>query len=110
MLSYAKTVSAKPLPDYKVAVVFNNGQSGIFDCKYLLDYEISAPLADYNLFNQVRVEHGTLCWPNDIDVAPETVWEALSCQSWRIWRKNFLTALNFRLLALGLLSLTVRQG
>jgi hypothetical protein len=76
MLSYAKTVSAKPLPDYKVAVVFNNGQSGIFDCKYLLDYEISAPLADYNLFNQVRVEHGTLCWPNDIDVAPETVWEA----------------------------------
>ena len=76
MLSYAKTISAKPLPDYKVAVVFNNGQSGIFDCRYLLEYEMSAALADYSLFNQVRAEHGTLCWPNDIDVAPETVWEA----------------------------------
>ena len=76
MLSYAKTISAKPLPDYKFAVVFNNGQRGVFDCKYLLDYEVSAPLADYSLFNQVRAEHGTLCWPNDIDVAPETVWEA----------------------------------
>ena len=49
MLSYAKTISAKPLPDYKVAVVFNNGQRGVFDCKYLLDYEVSAPLADYSL-------------------------------------------------------------
>lgn len=76
MLSYAKTISARPLPDYKVAVVFNNGQSGIFDCKYLLNYEASASLADYGIFNQVRAEHGTLCWPNDIDVAPETVWEA----------------------------------
>ena len=76
MLSYAKTISSKPLPGYKVAVVFNNGQSGIFDCKYLLDYEVSASLADYSLFNQVRAEHGTLCWPNDLDVAPETVWEA----------------------------------
>ena len=76
MLSYAKTISAKPLSDYKVAVEFNNGQSGIFDCKYLLDYEMSTSLADYNLFSQVQAKHGTLCWPNDIDVAPETVWEA----------------------------------
>ena len=76
MLSYAKTISAKPLPDYKVEVVFNNGQRGIFDGRYLLDYEMSASLADYSLFNQVRAEHGTLCWPNDIDVAPETVWES----------------------------------
>ena len=74
MLSYAKTISAKPLQDYKVAVEFNNGVSGIFDCKYLLDYEMSATLADYSIFRQVRAEHGTLCWPDDIDVAPETVW------------------------------------
>ncbi len=74
MLSYAKTISAKALPDYKVEVVFNNGQRGVFDCKYLLQYETSAGLADYSLFSQVRVEHGTLCWPDDIDVAPETVW------------------------------------
>ena len=75
MLSYAKTISAKPLPDYKVAVDFNNGMSGIFDCKYLLDCEMSAALADYAIFSQVKAEHGTLCWPDDIDVAPEIVWE-----------------------------------
>lgn len=75
MLSYAKTVSARPLPDYKVEVSFNNGMRGVFDCKYLLGCKMSAALADWNLFSQVRAEHGTLCWPDGTDVAPETVWE-----------------------------------
>lgn len=75
MLSYAKTVNAVPLSDYKVYVTFNNGRRGIFDCKRLLDYAMSSSLADPEVFRQVRAERGTLCWPNDIDVAPEDVWE-----------------------------------
>lgn len=75
MLSYAKTISARALDDYQVEVRFNNGLSGIFDCKYLLSRNISSALADYGIFRQVRAEHGTLTWPNDIDVAPEVVWE-----------------------------------
>ena len=75
MLSYAKTISARPANDYKVEVVFSNGQCGVFDCSYLLNYEVSSALADLDFFRQVRAEHGTLTWPNDIDVAPETVWE-----------------------------------
>lgn len=76
MLSYAKTISAKLLPGYKVEVEFNNGMRGIFDCNYLLGYEMSAGLADWEVFRQVRANHGTLCWPDGTDVAPETVWEA----------------------------------
>lgn len=75
MLSYEKTISARPVNNYRVEVVFSNGQSGIFDCSYLLNYDVSSALADVDLFKQVRAEHGTLTWPNDIDVAPETVWE-----------------------------------
>ena len=26
-------------------------------------------------FRQVRVDCGTLCWPNDIDIDPEEVWD-----------------------------------
>jgi len=76
MLSYAKTISARALDDYQVEVRFNNGQTGVFDCKFLLSRNMSAALADYELFRKVRVEHGTLAWPNDIDVAPEVVWES----------------------------------
>lgn len=76
MLSYAKTISARALDGYQVEVRFNNGQTGVFDCKHLLARKMSAALSDYALFRQVKAEHGTLTWPNDIDVAPEEVWEA----------------------------------
>ena len=33
------------------------------------------PLNDKTFFNQVRVDYGTLVWPNEIDVGPEDVWE-----------------------------------
>ena len=75
MLSYEKTVFARPVANYKVEVVFGNGQKGVFDCAYLLNYEMSSSLSNVQLFNQVRAENGTLTWPNDIDVAPEVVWE-----------------------------------
>ena len=32
-------------------------------------------LATPSYFRQVKAEYGTLCWPNDIDVAPEDVWD-----------------------------------
>ena len=32
-------------------------------------------LADPAFFRLVRVAYGTLVWPDDIDIAPEDVWE-----------------------------------
>ena len=32
-------------------------------------------LSEPAYFRQVKAEYGTLCWPNDIDVAPEEVWQ-----------------------------------
>lgn len=37
-----------------------------------------AKLKSPAFFRQVRAECGTLCWPEDIDVAPESVWEDAS--------------------------------
>ena len=35
-------------------------------------------------FRQVKAEYGMLCWPNDIDIAPEDVWEdAVRCPKGR---------------------------
>ena len=34
-----------------------------------------ASLANPAFFRQVRVDCGTLCWPNDIDIDPEEVWD-----------------------------------
>lgn len=77
MLSCQKTVAARPVGDSKVEVVFGNGQKDVFDCAYLLNYEMSSALSDILIFNQSKAEHGTLTWPNDIDVASEEVWERI---------------------------------
>ena len=68
-------VSAKALDDHKVAVTFDTGDTGIFDCTRYLDKPYWKPLNDKAFFNQVRVDYGTLVWPNEIDVGPEDVWE-----------------------------------
>ena len=71
-------VKAEPLEDMKVHVVFDNGVDGVFDCAYLTKDPYWAKLSSPAFFRQVRAECGTLCWPEDIDVAPESVWEDVS--------------------------------
>lgn len=75
MKTYAPVVSARPLPDFRVKVVFDTGTSGVFDCKPLLSDPFWKRLSDPAFFRLVRAEYGTLVWPEDIDIAPEDVWE-----------------------------------
>ena len=49
-------VSAKVLDDYKIAVTFDTGDSGIFDCARYLDKPYWKPLNDKAFFKQVRVD------------------------------------------------------
>ena len=71
-------VDARPLDGMRVHVVFENGVSGVFDCSYLTKDPYWAKLNSPAFFRQVRAECGTLCWPEDIDVSPESVWEDVS--------------------------------
>jgi hypothetical protein len=71
-------VKAEALEDMKVHVVFDNGVDGVFDCAYLTKDPYWAKLSSPAFFRQVRAECGTLCWPEDIDIAPESVWEDVS--------------------------------
>ena len=75
MKAYASVVSAKALPDFRVQVVFDTGACGVFDCKPLLSDPFWQRLSDPTFFRLVRVAYGTLTWPDDIDIAPEDVWE-----------------------------------
>lgn len=68
-------VSANPLEGYKVAVVFDTGERGVFDCTRYLDKPYWRKLNDIAFFNRVRVDYGTLVWPEDVDIGPEDVWE-----------------------------------
>ena len=56
------------------AVVFANGERGIFDCRPYLSMGYYKPLNDPALFKRVGVSYGWLNWPGDIDIGADDVW------------------------------------
>ena len=61
--------------DYRLIVVFTNGEKAVFDCSYLLDFGVFTELKDTSYFKQARVEYGTVTWPNEQDICPDTLYE-----------------------------------
>ena len=60
--------------DYQLRVTFTNGEIGIYDCRPLLDFGVFKELRDVRYFRQVRVENGTIAWPHEQDICPDTVY------------------------------------
>lgn len=67
--------SVATLENYKLDLLFSNGKRGIFDSAPLFDKKIYAPLKNKQLFDTAKVSCGTVVWQNDIDIAPEYLWE-----------------------------------
>ena len=66
--------------DYKIFVEFNNGIKGIIDFKEILEEdhrEIIRELLKKDLFKTVKVNLNTLCWDNEVDFAPDFLYEQL---------------------------------
>ena len=63
-----------PEDDYRLRIRFENGETGIYDCQPLLDFGVFKELRDVRYFRMVRIENGTVAWPHEQDVAPETVY------------------------------------
>jgi hypothetical protein len=63
----------KPLPDYRIYIEIEDGRKGIFDLKPYLDRGVFRELRDVHYFNQVSILFGAVTWPNEQDIAPETL-------------------------------------
>lgn len=77
MRSTPLLTEAKSVSGYTVRVRFEDGVIGEVDLSYLLDYGgVFEPLRDPDYFRQLRAdrEAGTIVWPNDADIAPETLY------------------------------------
>ena len=69
-----RVTAVAPGEDYTLFLTFNNGERRIFDAKPLFGYKVFAPLKNRRFFSAVRVEHGSVAWPNDIDYCPDTLY------------------------------------
>ena len=74
-------VHAELKENYKIFVEFNNGSKGTIDFQKILEEdhrEIIRELLDKELFKTVKINLNTLCWDNEVDFAPEFLYEQLS--------------------------------
>lgn len=67
--------SVKTMPDYCLEITFNTGDVKLFDIKPYLDRGLFSRLRDVNLFKQAHVAYDTVCWPGNLDIAPETLFD-----------------------------------
>lgn len=77
-------LDAEPLGGCLVRVRFEDGTAAEVDLSYLLDYGgVFEPLRDPEYFRRLRAdrEAGTIVWPNDADIAPETLYAAAQTRS-----------------------------
>lgn len=66
----AKVTSVKALPKHRLALIFDDGVEGIFDCSGELWGEVFEPLKDQKFFAKVFLDHGAPTWPNGADLDP----------------------------------------
>ena len=66
--------TATTTDDYKLRLVFTNGETGVFDCSHLLTFGVFKELKNKNYFSQARVEYGTVTWPHEQDICPDTLY------------------------------------
>jgi hypothetical protein len=61
--------------DYTLKITFTSGEVGIFGCSDLLSFGVFRELRDLCYFKQAHVQNGTVVWPHEQDICPDTLYE-----------------------------------
>lgn len=74
-------VEAKPVGGHRLYLRFNDGVQGEIEVAQIVPFEgVFAAFTDQRFFQQVYVDTdwGTVCWPGNLDLAPEPLWERVT--------------------------------
>ena len=65
----------KPQKDYTLVISFFSGETKIYNARPLLQKEIYSSLNNLAFFMSARACCGTVVWNDDVDIAPEHLYE-----------------------------------
>lgn len=68
-------VDVTAFPDYSLVLRFENGEIRVFDMAALLDKKPFTQIKNPARFLQARIDCGTVAWPGEIDISPETLYD-----------------------------------
>ena len=74
---YHDAISVKCRDDFTIEVSFDDGKSGIIDCKPLIAKGgIFSRLSNPQVFKRARINQdlGVVTWDDEVDIAPETAY------------------------------------
>ena len=63
-----------PKNDHLLELEFLTGEKRLFDARPYLEKGVFKKLKDKTLFNQAYIAFDTVCWPNNLDISPETLY------------------------------------
>ena len=66
-------VTCEPLENYKLRIRLSDGRKGIFDVSPYLDKGVFRELKNPEYFSRVYIDYGTVVWPHEQDIAPDTI-------------------------------------
>jgi hypothetical protein len=67
--------SVQTRDDYHLEIKFDTGETRLFDARPYLEKGVFRRLQDLALFKQAYVAFDTVCWPGNLDIAPETLYD-----------------------------------
>ena len=70
-----RVASIQPEANYRLRILFTNGEQGVYDCSHLLDFGVFRELRDPEYFRRAAVAYGTVAWPHEQDICPDTLYE-----------------------------------
>ena len=69
-----KVFAVKPNRDFSLDLKFNDGSVRRFDVKPYLEIGVFKELKDIDYFSQVKIAFGTVQWPHEQDISPDTLY------------------------------------
>ncbi|MEQ1525212.1 MAG: DUF2442 domain-containing protein [Gallionella sp.] len=68
-------ISVKATADFQLELAYQNGEHRRFDMRPLLTMRPWDRIASPQLFSRAAVAYGTVIWPGEIDISPETLYD-----------------------------------
>jgi len=69
-----KVIAVKANDDFSLDLRFNDNGLRRFDARPYLDIGVFTELKDIGYFKQVRFAFGTVQWPHEQDISPDTLY------------------------------------
>ncbi len=88
---YYDVIEVKHIDGYKLEITFENGQKGIVDFEnYLNKGGMFSRFSNLEYFKQfyINKELGVLCWPDELDIAPETLYHEVTGKPLPAWMQQ----------------------